>query len=342
MRWTMIFTAALAGAAYASPSDLIGRATGAALQADEPRALQLLKEIDMASLFEKDRAFVTCVRARFGPSAVAPSNEQRTFTDRAIALYQSYWFASLTRPETRGEEEKKLDTSLRKLLGAPKSADLDSLLEKRIEADGNRSLGGRTGLLRELVVWGKQDEEEVPVALPEGTYTAKVFLLNGFKSFGWSYYATCGRRATGGWTTENALYAVVPRYESLDAEEFRVTFLGHETQHFADKGRFKDLKDWELEYRAKLTELALADQTRTKVLGKFIEDQGDDPASPHSYADRQVLKTLLGRLGLKNPDELMTVDLARLQSAARDALMEDSRHRVGAGQVKSSNQQQGG
>jgi hypothetical protein len=340
MRWTIFLTAALSSAGFASPTDVVAEASGAALQADEPRALQILQGADITALSEKDRAFVTCMRERFGPSATPPSSKPRSFTDRALAIYQTYWYASLTKPETRDAQERQLSAALRKLLGASKSADLDALLEKRIKADGFHSLEGRTGFLRELMIWGKQDEKQMPVALPEGQYRVRVVLLDGFKSFGWSYYATCGRRATGGWTTDEALYAVVPRYESLDTEEFKVTFLGHEAQHFADKSRFKDLKAWELEYRAKLTELALSSDTRAKVLGKFIEDQGDDPGSPHSYADREVLKALVARLGLKEPGELGTVDLARLQATARSVLMGDSRQRVAAGQLKSASQQQ--
>jgi hypothetical protein len=327
MRWAIILTATLASVVHAAATDVISEASGAGLQADAKRAVQLLQDIDVASLSEKDRKFVSCMRERFGSSSPPAMKKPRNFTDRALAIYQAYWHAALTKPGTREKQEKWLDASLRKLLKAPKSADVDSMLEKRIEADGKHSLEGRTGLLRELMIWNKQDEKQEPVALPEGEYRVKVVLLDGFESFGWSYYATCGRRATGGWTTDDALYAVVPRYDSLDEEEFRVTFLGHESQHFADKARFKDLKPWELEYRAKLTELALADTTRTKVLSKFIEDQGNDPASPHSYADRAVLAALASRLSLKDSNELFSAPPDQLRTAARQILLDDSARR---------------
>jgi hypothetical protein len=111
-----------------------------------------------------------------------------------------------------------------------------------------------------------------------------------------------------------------------------VTFLGHEGQHFADKTRFKNLKPWELEYRAKLTELAQANVTRSKVLGKFITDQGDDPASPHSYANRQLLTALVQKLRLGGADELASADVARVQEAAVELLREDSARRVASGE----------
>ena len=103
-----------------------------------------------------------------------------------------------------------------------------------------------------------------------------------------------------------------------------MTFLGHETQHFADMARFPDLEPWQMEYRAKLVELAQAEETRERVLSKFREDQGDDPASPHSYANRRVLRSLEERLGVSAAD-LSTIELSRLHSAAIDELRENTR-----------------
>src|SRR5439155_15767615 len=241
MRWPIIITAMLASAAQASLADPIGDATGAGLQADAKRALKILHSVDTAELAEKDKKFVVCMRQRFGSPVLQLGNKPRTLADRALAIYKSYWHAALLRPETREAEEKRLDVSLRKLLRASRSADLDSLLAKRLSANGVYSLEGRTGLLRELMIWGKQDEKLVPVELPEGEYRVKVRYLDNFKSFGWSHYATCCRAATGGWTTDDGLFAVVPRYDSLDDEEFRVSFLGHGRQRSADNARFKDL-----------------------------------------------------------------------------------------------------
>lgn len=334
MKLVLALILAASSAASATQADVVSEASGAALQADVRRALELIGDVDPATLSLKDRQFVTCMRGRFsGPGTITPASA--ALADRALAIYQNYWRRALTQPETRQAAEVRLEAALRGLLRAKKGADLDELLAKSLEATGWHSLEGRTGLLRELMLWKKQDEKTVPVALPGGEYKVHVYLLNSFKSFGWSYYATCGRRATGGWTTDEALFAVVPRYDSLDSEEFKVSFLGHEAQHFADKGEFKNLKPWELEYRAKLTELSLANATRGKVLEKFVEDQGDDPASPHSYADRKILEALIERLDLKSVDELATVGLERLQAAARETLSEDSQRRRSAeGKVK--------
>jgi len=334
MRSIAFLTLFIATAGRASPSDVIDQATGSALQADARQAVKLLQGIDTKTLSKKQRGFVTCMRTRFGPSSTVATGKPRSATDRILAIYRSYWYAALTRPNTREQQEKKLDSRLRALLKAPAGADLDPIIDKRISTEGNHSLEGRTGLLRELMVWSKQDDKWTSVTLPEGQDPVEVHYLNDFKSFGWSYYATCGLAATGGWTTEAGLFAVMPRYDSAEDEEFKVSFLDHESQHFADKARFKALKDWELEYRAKLVEVTYANGSRAKVLNRFITDQGDDPASPHSYADRKVLGDLAKRLQLTDAKDLYTADLSRLQAAAREILLEDSRQRVAAGQSK--------
>ncbi len=320
-------------AATPDPSERFSKAVGAALQADETKALALLDGIDLSTLPAKDQATVPCMRERFGPNSRPAAAATGGLADRALAIYRDYWHTAMTHPKRRSTEEERLETRLRQLLGAPKEAHFDviePMLSKALKKEGIYSLQGRTGLLRELMIWTKQDEKLTRVALPEGEQNVKVMLLDGFKSFGWGEYATCGRASTGGWTTEDALFAVVPKYPSLDDEEFRVTFLGHEAQHFADKTRFKDLKDWELEYRAKLTELAQANSTRAKVLGKFTSDQGDDPASPHSYANRQVLTDMVRKLGLASAKDLATADAGKVQSAAVELQREDTARRMTA------------
>lgn len=333
MRYLVPLIAAVTiAAAPPPPSDQFSQALGAALQADGARALETLGGVDLTGLPERDRAAAACMRERLGPNSKPAPAAGNRIADQSLALYRDYWHSSMTHPERRQAEEQRLTMRLRKLLKAPKGADLNALepiLAKALEKEGLHSLQGQTGLLRELMIWSKQEERVMHARLPEGEQDVTVFLLDGFSSLGWGAYATCDRASTGGWTTETALFAVVPKYSSLEAEEFRVTFLGHEGQHFADKARFKNLQSWELEYRAKLTELAGADATRARVLGKFIMDQGDDPASPHSYANRKVLGDMVRKMHLASAQELSTADIVQVQATAVELLREDSARRVG-------------
>ena len=332
MRFSILLVAAAAiGAAPPSAADRFSEAIGGALQADGLRALKALDGVDLSVLPERDRVAAACMRERFKPeSRPAAAASGSSLADRALGIYRAYWHRAMIQPDRRDTEEQLLEAQLRKLLGAPPGTDLDALefiLSSKLKDEGVHSLQGRTGLLRELMTWSKQEERVMHAQLPEGEHDVTVFLLDRFTSLGWGAYATCNRASTGGWATDKALFAVVPKYSSLDDEEFRVTFLGHEAQHFADKLRYKGLKPWELEYRAKLTELAQANRTRAKVVGKFLNDQGDDPASPHSYANRKVLTDMANRLRLASPQELSSADFAQVQSAAVDLLREDSARR---------------
>jgi len=124
----------------------------------------------------------------------------------------------------------------------------------------------------------------------------------------------------------------MPWFEGdLDSDAFRASLLGHETQHLADLSRFSELEPWELEYRAKLTELWKARDSLPALLAKFASSQSDDKNSPHTYANRRVLSVLRDRLQEQNvtstqPD-LGDVPPPTLRAAAREQLIEDSSQR---------------
>jgi hypothetical protein len=349
MRWMsagqlLLFTfaaaEAVAGAPPSSPAAMqaVADATGAALQADAARAISRLREVPAGSFDGPEKEFRSCMEQRFGasrwrPPAPRPSDP---LARRVLRAYQVYWRAALLQSSARPTAEAVLFVTLQRLLGRDDLADVDALeqeLATRLRQSGNYSLQGMTGPLRELMLWSKQETREVRVELPEGAHTTKVMLLDDFSSLGWSDFATCHRRGTGGWATTDALFAVRPRYANLEDETFRVSFLGHETQHFADYGRFPGLPQWELEYRAKLTELALADETRSNVLRKLTEDQGDDPATPHAYANKRVLAALRQRLALPADAPLDATGVSTLQSAAAAELRADSKRREQAGNL---------
>lgn len=340
MRWPAaillgVFASACATTTTSSPDALraVTRATGAALQGDGTRAQMILRAVRARELGKEDREFRACVLARYQSPVVVPDGITDPFARDVLRAYRSYWNASLLRPTHRVAEEETLVDTLRRLLDQPQASgigDLEPLLAERLRQAGYYSLQGRTGVLRELMMWKRQNEQTRRVELPEGPHDVRVVLLDDFVSLGWGDYATCGRRGTGGWAKSDALYAVVPRYKSLDSEEFRVSFLGHESQHFADLARFRDLAPWELEYRAKLVELAQARLTRAKVLRKFTEDQRDDPASPHSYANWRLLAALRRRLGLPADADLGQVGVPELEAAAIAELREDTARRLAA------------
>jgi hypothetical protein len=96
-------------------------------------------------------------------------------------------------------------------------------------------------------------------------------------------------------------------------------------QHAVDQREFPRLEPWQLEYRAKLVELALAVETRPPILTKFSEDQGDDRASPHSYANRRVLGHIRSALKLASGADLNLQPVPAVQQTAADLLRADGK-----------------
>lgn len=300
----------------------IADATGRALQADLSSAIAALEPWKSSPEAAKLHA---CMSERLTATATPAAGAAAPGSAAILARFRAYWARALARPAERAAVTAALQADLAAMLGVARDWDaIEPAVRARFAADGQHVLMGQTGALRELMVWSRQDRRDVAVDLPEGAHTVSVVFMRDFDSLGWSDWATCGRRGTGGWATGEGLHAVVPRYQSLDAEEFRVTFLGHEAQHFADLQRFAKLPPWRLEYRAKLVELVQARVTIDRILKKFGEDQSDDPELPHSHANRLVLRDMRARLGLKDAAELRTVDPERRSKAALDLLRRDT------------------
>lgn len=320
----------------ASADAAIAESTNAILQGDSQRALRALTRVPGEEFIGKDATYRDCMQVRHGAGApvYALDDISDTLVRGVLQDYQTYWWHAMRSPSQRAAHEAELLAALRARLGAD-AADIDAMepiVQARLEQRGYHAQLGRTLPLRELMLWRRQETRPFDVQLPEGAFTVTVHLLDDFASRGWTAYGRCGRGSAGGWATAEALYAVVPSYpDGLDSEAFRVVFLSHETQHFADQNAFPHLAPWQLEYRAKLVEIALADEVSDKRLDTMLTAQGHDTDSPHPYANTHVIRDLRAKLG-RSPEE---ADIPHRQRAARELLIEDSkRHRqAGAGQA---------
>jgi hypothetical protein len=317
----------------------MNRATGLALQGDTAGAVQALGAVPAASFTGKDASFRDCMMSRFGVAA-HPATElgvDDPWTATLANNYVEYWQRALTRPGKREEAERDLRSAIGKLLGHALKSDSEfDVAEDEIsiaaEKRGFHVLLGRTAPLRELMLWKKETIEQRHVELPETRQPVTVHFLDDFVLRGWGYYATCGLRSAGGWANEKGLFAVVPAYKSLQDETFSVRFLAHESQHFADKQAFPNLESWELEYRAKLAELVLADSSQAATLELICENRGMSKDSPHSYAGTRVVEDVTKQLG-KQPADLCdqrTLTGPGLRQAAKQVLTEDSQRRTKA------------
>ena len=308
----------------------IAKSISAALQGDSRSSVEALRAVPADQFVGEDAEYRACMLDRFGERASPPELVNATgdtVVDTALRLYQQYWWQALTAPGKIEEHDRalrqRLRTLLRKQAGGWK--ELEAILAQRLRKRGYYAQLGRTPPLRELMVWRAQDSRFYEVVLPEGSHRVLVELLDDFVSRGWSSYARCGRGSSGGWATEDRLYAVMPWFDGdLDSDAFRASLLGHETQHFADLNRFPDLEPWEFEYRAKLTELWKSTDSLPVLLAKFSSSQSEDKNSPHTYANRRVLSILRDRL---QHADLRNVPPHALRAAAYEQLIEDSLQR---------------
>lgn len=225
----------------------------------------------------------------------------------ALEGYREYWRTVLMADLPAAQAEAVLEKRLRRLLvahGYPQVVDGDftTALQSAIEQRGYHALTGRTLPYLELMVWKDAEDTVFNVDLTDGSVAVPVTFIGGFVSRGWVNFATLGKASSGGWAKPDRLVCIKADYD-LDSEDFRVHYLKHEARHFADYQRYPKLKAYDLEYRAKLTELVYSSSTLRPTLSRFIANARDDARSAHSYAEFILVRNL-GRSLLK-PDSIV-------------------------------------
>ena len=213
-------------------------------------------------------------------------------------LFQDYWRGALLDPSQKDTLEKILFGEVIKALqkNGVTSPDwnlknLGNLLHTAFEERGYFANFGRTRPLFEFVVWKTNEKEMENVELTDGVQKVEVNYLGDFVSLGWSSFATFGGPSTGGWATDDGLFLVTDKWD-LDSESFKVSFLKHEAQHFADYKIYPKLKGPDLEYRAKLTEISFSDVSMYDLLKKFTDRAARVENAPHPLANWHVITDL--------------------------------------------------
>ncbi|WP_142785625.1 hypothetical protein [Changchengzhania lutea] len=150
---------------------------------------------------------------------------------------------------------------------------------------------GKTGHLYDLFLWKKEHVKKYHIELIDDSVNVTVHLMHDFISTGWSHYTTFGRSYASGWAKRKALYAVDKAYDK-DTENFKVSYLTHEGQHFSDYVEFPLLQQTDLEYRAKLVELVKSDKTTIQIIGKFINNATEEKENAHGFSNYKVIRDL--------------------------------------------------
>ena len=218
------------------------------------------------------------------------------FVRSVIKAYRSYYQQAFLQRDRLPALSKGLSAALKTAarrqgissLTTASGKKFEENLKKEVKRRGFFSLLGCVAPFRSLLVWRREYPRTFKVKLPETTQNVKVVFLKQIIELGWLHYATFGRYHVGGWAEKTAIFCVKQAYKT-GSRNFKVNYLSHEAQHFADYKMFPKLKTIDLEYRAKLVQLAFTDDAKT-YLKRLENEAKNDPQSPHSFAAYKILQ----------------------------------------------------
>jgi len=215
--------------------------------------------------------------------------------DAIVSAYRGYWVQALMQPGKVATGKNLLEDSLRRLLADYPPAtsntgetDVFKLVGAIFAAKGFHYLDTPAAPLRDLFLWKNEENRSYTVRLTDRTLPVQVAFMHDIYSLGWKDFATFGLVSTTGWVEGERLYCVSWAYDR-NSENFEVSYLKHESRHLADFERFPGLPSADLEYRAKLTELAFATQSLRSLLSDFTAKSAPNPLSPHASANFRVV-----------------------------------------------------
>lgn len=295
------------------------------LQGRCKEGLSVAHKINVAQLPLKKRRVVEAFIERFS-SNIHVQKKSENSIQKLISIYEEYWHQVLLDSTKSAQSEKRLLRNilswLKKVRGIKmKTSSAEKIvtrLKKEIEAMGYFCITGTVSPFQELEIWRKQRPITYSVRLPETNEKVKTILMSEFLTKGWLAYSTMGLQFPGGWAKKEGLYCNTHAY-NLKSEKFRVSYLGHEAQHYSDYKRFPQLGQADLEYRAKLTEFALAKKTSKKMYQVFASRADYNKKSPHAFSYfcvvRDLAKAMKGHenfnLLAENPSAIKTKEINR-------------------------------
>ena len=281
-------------------------------------ALEMLSSYNNSELNAEDLKFKTDFENRFGSEEDKSDylNNRDEQLHELLKLYLDYWRISLISvySENHLEFEKNLKNNLSGFLTSQLNLDpeiinlnsddvadsVDVYLKKYLNTNGYLTTGfGKTGKFYDLLVWKTSNDTDYSFTLQDEETKVKVVFMEDFVTLGWEEYATFGKLYPGGWATKEALFCVKSAYD-IESENFKISYLAHESRHFADYRLFPKLKSADLEYRAKLTELSLLNETLYKIIDFFIINSNYDSDNGHSVANYCVIRDMSEKLFKKN------------------------------------------
>lgn len=321
-------------------ADIKQRTLALALQGDVKQAIALLDSVPFRQTLPTLWRYRRAYHRRFlGNQAPRPPRGADRGAVGVLRIYQRYWRDALmkTAPDSALEARTLAELAAYLRQQHPPAAGLseqqaqdtiDTLYLGYLESRGYHATGiGKTGALYDMLAWASEEERDYRIELPGGIQDVKVVFMDRFLTLGWEEFATFGVAYPGGWTKPNALYCVKAAYDT-NSEDFRVSYLTHEVQHFADNARYPKLQQPDLEYRAKLAELCKAEKSKDKLIRWFIANALDDSTQAHSFADhclvRDLSRKLFRREYVADAQQWRGVASSAINEAARELLRANS------------------
>jgi hypothetical protein len=258
-----------------------------------------------------------------------------------LKIHRSYWIKVLTGKWSveRGKRElfkglKRAANSRGKMFGAfteERYDDVADFLVSELEKEGIHSIMGTVSPYGDIIAWKTQYEKGFKVSLPEGIVQVKVVMMDDFVSFGWIGFATLDHKSAGGWAKEDLLYAVASKYD-FESEDFKVSYLAHEARHQQDFLRYPNIEDGEhepeLEYRAKLTELIMSEETTHDLITAFQRQAKLGRVSSHAHASHFAVRNI-GKMLSENtgsvPSDWVSIQPDSIRRAAQVLLDQSTR-----------------
>ncbi|MGE5107159.1 MAG: hypothetical protein ACM3H8_06425 [Sphingobacteriales bacterium] len=230
-------------------------------------------------------------------------SENKPDTDELLKIFRSYWRMSLL--DVGKNNDAFLITNLTDFLNKNHLPEKDKLvigdsidiyLKRYIESKDMHTTGfGKTGRLFDLLVWKTERDTVYSFTTHKEKISSRVILMDNFVTLGWEEYATLQKYYPGGWAKPDALYCVQKAYD-LNSENFLISYLAHESRHFSDYKIFPKLTSPDLEYRAKLTELSMAQKTLYQLIKFFTDNANYNSDNGHSIANYCVIRDLSKKL----------------------------------------------
>ncbi|TND07998.1 MAG: hypothetical protein FD123_2681 [Bacteroidetes bacterium] len=274
-----------------------------ALQGDVRSILQKTDSFPDAALDKEQLDFKQKYKARFVTGTeVFDYRTSDSLVIGIIRIYIGYWQNVLLKKQTIETADSMLSARLAQFTwenhysGSGISRDtidkhVFEYAEKLLGTKGIGVANGKTAGIYDLLAWGKESRVNYRVRLPETKIGVNVVFMENIISMGWEEYATFGRYFPGGWATSDALFCTKSTYD-LESENFKVSYLQHEGQHFADYMVYPELSGADLEYRAKLVEFCYSKETTIDLVGFFIRNASRDRNNAHAFANSCVIRDL--------------------------------------------------